>query len=45
MTHELRPIIVFVAAQFSNFGKIQIELGEFDLSCVIALIPLESIDS
>ena len=36
---------VFVAAQFYNFGKIQTKYGEFDLSCVVALIPLESIDA
>jgi len=34
------PSDIFVAAQFFKFGKVPTKFGDFDLSCVVALIPL-----
>jgi hypothetical protein len=37
------PSDIFVAAQFYSFGRVSTKLGDFDLSCVVALIPLEEL--
>ena len=33
----------FVAAQFFRFGKVSTKFGDFDLSCVVALVPLKEL--